>query len=132
MRKVKCKYSTQNKVVIKLVLLEIQSSNSAAMFSAGCFSSERCMNGFPTGGDHGKQATSANVINTKFRHRKNVTKFLLTHSLVLINWCLKVPINPFTPEFLMWTLPSLILDTSTVVCRDVSQKSQQTGKQFRS
>ena len=45
---------------------------------------------------------------------------------------LKTAFNPFTPEFMKWTLPSLNLNISIVANRDVSQKSKQNGKQCRS
>ena len=40
-----------------------------------------------------------------------------------------VKINPFIPEFLKWTLPSLILDRTIVSNRDLSQIPKQNGKQ---
>ena len=39
------------------------------------------------------------------------------------NECVTSTVNPFTPEFLTWTLPSLTLDTSIVANGGFSQKS---------
>ena len=38
--------------------------------------------------------------------------------------------NPFFPEFLKWTHPSLNLDMSIVANNAISQKTKRNGKQF--
>ena len=54
--------------------------------------------------------------------------------LIYISWLSKSEhFNPFHPEFMKWTFPSVNLDMSIVANRDVSQKSKtQNNKECRS